>query len=299
VLEGKSVDLSTYLDLDRASACNNTPVLLLKILDPAPTEVLGDLYFELHEEKREVYIVTHVDPKAWPNGHGGIRFGMNQVLRAKTTDEQFRSDFEAAVHAYEHIRRQIDELGAQDIDTDLAEREQALRARMNQYTQMRSLAVGDVVRVPTYTPHALQHGVRVVEFQTQTYERLIISFAQKVLTQDHWDSPEAIVKMHLDPPPKEIFEDVSAGVQRIARFEDFNVWRVELSSESGTAPNEVRLPAALPYAVCMSIEGETHVGKLKLTAEQACFIPHGALSQTQICAGPQAHTTLLIAAPGL
>src|SRR6478609_9374433 len=36
---------------------------LLKILDPLPDEVFGDLYFELHEKKREVYIVTNIDKR--------------------------------------------------------------------------------------------------------------------------------------------------------------------------------------------------------------------------------------------
>ena len=43
------------------------PLVLLKILDPVAQEVVGDLYFELHEEKREVYVVTHIDPEAWPD----------------------------------------------------------------------------------------------------------------------------------------------------------------------------------------------------------------------------------------
>ena len=37
---------------------------LLKVLDPLPDEVYGDLYFEMHEQKREVYVVTHLDQTA-------------------------------------------------------------------------------------------------------------------------------------------------------------------------------------------------------------------------------------------
>ena len=306
----QKVDLSAYLDLDRSASCDHTDVLLLKILDPAPTEVLGDLYFELHEEKREVYIVTHIDPAAWPSGAGAIRFGMNQELRQTRTDPQFREDFMAVVAAYEQIRRRIDEQPANATDPELAQQEQALRADMDAFTHMRRLSVGDVVRVPTYTPHALQHGVRVVEFQTQTYERLIISFAQKVLTQDHWDSGDAITKMHLEPPPAETFEPVSHGVERVARFEDFNVWRANLEQPDGHGStqftNTLSLPSHLPYAVCMSIKGCVAVGDLTLPHEHACFVPRNAIENVEIRAtnlgadnNGAASAQLLIAAPGL
>src|SRR5690625_7657891 len=45
---------------------------------PLPVEVVGDLYFELHEEKREVYVVTSIDPQAWPEGIGAIRYGRSE-----------------------------------------------------------------------------------------------------------------------------------------------------------------------------------------------------------------------------
>src|SRR5690606_10110912 len=82
---------------------------LLKILDPLPEEVFGDLYFELHQEKREVYVVTHVDAGAWPDGCGAIRFGFNQAERQKApSDEDFRQQFLRAVADYEQVRRIID-----------------------------------------------------------------------------------------------------------------------------------------------------------------------------------------------
>ena len=73
---------------------------------------------------------------------------------------------------------------------------------MESFTRLLDLRVGDVVRVEPYYPHSLQHGVRVVELQTPTYERFIISFAQQVVTQDHWDSEHAIAHMSLDPAPE-------------------------------------------------------------------------------------------------
>ena len=43
----------------------------------AAAVITGDLYFELHEQKREVYVVTQVDERAWPDGVGYIRFGFD------------------------------------------------------------------------------------------------------------------------------------------------------------------------------------------------------------------------------
>ncbi len=280
-----NLDLSTYLALDPKALTGGTPLLLLKILDPKPDAVTGDLYFEVHEEKQEVYVVTHVDAGAWPDGRGGIRFGMCQEKRAGfANDAAFRAAYLEAVQAYEAVRRRIDD-GA----SDLVDEEIQRRADMEAFTAMRRLTLGDVVRVPTWTPHSLQHGVRVVEFQTPTYERFIISFAQKVLTQDHWDTAHAVANMHLDAPAAETFEQVAPGVERVASFSDFNVWRAQLDR------TELELPGHLPYAVCMCIDGEIALGKLRLGPEEAGFIPRAAVSLTPI----SGHGRLLIAAPDL
>lgn len=283
---GDTLPLSRYLAEDPEGTCDHQPVLLLKILDPDPEPVLGDLYFEVHEEKREVYVVTHIDPKAWPDGIGAIRFGMHQSVRAAYGDDAaFRAAYRDAVARYEQIRRQIDEAG-QSVSARV---EAEARTEMERFTATRSLRVGDVVRVPTWTPHALQHGVRVVEFQTPTYERFILSFAQRVLTQNHWDTAHAVARMILDRPLAEEFEEVAPGVQRIARFEDFNVWRVHQHPE-------LSLPRDLPYAVCMGLTGESRIGSLILYPEQAGFLPRQSISRTTIDASA---AQLLIAAPGL
>ncbi len=258
-------------------------MLLLKVLDPKAEEVLGDLYFEVHEEKREVYIVTAIHGASG----GAIRFGMDQSKRRRyASDAAFRAAYLDAVRAYESVRRRIDEQGE-----DLPAEEQALRRHMNSFTHLRTLDVGEVICVPTWTPHALQHGVRVVEFQTQTYERLIVSFAQRVQTQNHWDSERAIAGMHLDPPAAPQFEAVQTGIERVARFADFNVWRA--SAGAGT----FAMPSHLPYAVCMAIAGDAHIGPLTLAAGQACFVPRAALAglHCRVDAGAQC----LVAAPGL
>ena len=283
----QKLPISAYLNADPAGTTANQPLLLLKVLDPNPKEVVGDLYFEVHETKQEVYIVTHIDHDAWPDAVGRMRFGMSQQRRAEfPSDQAFRRAYGKAVENYEAIRRQIDEGHAEIAQAA----EQAARTEMESFTSTRDLRIGDVVQVPTWTPHSLQHGVRVVEFQTQTYERFIISFAQQVLTQDHWDSEHAIANMSIETPPAEKFEQVAPGAQRIARFEDFNVWRVDLD-----AAGLVQLPAHLPYAVCMCIEGSTSIGALELQPEQACLLPRTAIQKNAL----QGTGQTLIAAPNL
>ncbi len=281
------VPLSVYLADNPALLAKHEPVLLLKVLDPKPEPVLGDLYFEVHEEKQEVYVVTHVDPSVWPDGVGGIRLGMNQDVRKTYPDAHtFRTAYLDSVKRYEKIRRDIDERGAKVP----AEVEAAARAAMDQFAAIQPLTVGDVVKVPTWTPHSLLHGVRVVEFQTPTYERFIISFAQQVQTQNHWDSDRAIAQMHIDAPVPEVFEQVSPGIERVARFDNFNVWRVDLAI---AAP--LILPQHIPYAVCMALSDDVATADVTLRAEQASFVPHAALPKTTLAGTGK----LLIAAPRL
>ena len=261
--------LSQYLALAPRRLAGAAPLVLLKILDPRPDPVLGDLYFEVHRDKQEVYVVSHVDPAAWPDGAGRIRFGMNPELRAAYDDDgAFRQDYLAAVQAYERVRRDI------DAGIEVApETERELRAGMERFTTLRHLQVGDVVVVPTWLPHALQHGVRVVEFQTPTYERYIISFAQKVLTQDHWDSALAVERMTLEAPPAPDFARIAPAVERIVSFDDFKVWRVTL------APGErFELPGHPAYILCMPVQGSLRIGALALAAEQAAFVPGSTLA---------------------
>ncbi|NKC00746.1 MAG: hypothetical protein GKR90_19935 [Pseudomonadales bacterium] len=281
------IPLSDYL-----SGIGLPEVLLLKVLDPSPVSVVGDLYFEVHEKKREVYVVTHIDPIAWPDGKGQIRFGMNQEHRsAYENDDDFRVAYLQAVRAYEGVRRSIDETKDTQQDgprSQLIEKEQIARKEMDNYTAIESLAVGDVVSVPTWTPHALQHGVRVVEFQTPVYERLIVSFAQKVLTQGHWDTKQAVERMTMEAPTTPVFEPVSDGVERIARFDDFNVWRIDRLN-----PHPVELPRDLPYAVVMNLSGSLNIKDLQLGPEEAALVPVSALHH------PIQGQRFLIAAPGL
>ncbi|WP_019530292.1 hypothetical protein [Dasania marina] len=253
------------------------PLILLKILDPAPQPVTGDLYFELHEEKREVYVVTAVEKTAWPDGVGTIRFGFNADKLAEYKNESsFKQAFSQAVKAYEQVRRQLDAQPKLNTADGLYTQEKELRAAMENFTEFLPLQVGDVVKVPCLTPHALQHGVRTVEFQTPVYERLIVSFAQKVLTQDHWDTDKAIELMSLQADLNNDFEQLAASdesavgvkIERIVDFADFEVRRYSLP-----AGQQIQLQAADDYALLMAIKGEVRVNEQILNAEQAVFLP--------------------------
>jgi len=231
---------------------------LLKILDPAPEPIRGDLYFEVHRHKREVYVVSRVDPLAWSEGTGAIRYGICQTKRrAFDSDDALRSAFVSAVRAYERVRRQID--GGDTVDADgtiLSDRERLLREQMDAFSTLVPLRAGDVVQVPPGVPHALQHGVQVVEFQTPVYERLILSFAQRVLTQAHWDTEAGARLMSVAPPPaigRAVAGPGSGRCQVVADFGDFRLFRIHVS-----ARDPVKAPPCT-YALLIVLSGTVRI----------------------------------------
>lgn len=289
---GRDVPLPWLLSALPDALCHGREreLMLLKILAPRSEEVFGDLYFELHEEKREVYVVTAVDRSAWPDGVGAIRYGFDPDVRQQyPDDDSFRRAFHQAVADYECVRREIDtllderaehsgeadhEAWLADLPPSLIEAEQKRRAAMNRFTALKPLRVGDVVKVPTLTPHSLQHGVRTVEFQTPVYERLIVAFAQKVLTQAHWDTEEAVALMQLDTPPQppsELLLDTGGvRVERIVDFPDFEVRRLVVQAGA-----EFDLPSPDDYALLIVVQGLLALGDCGLAAEQAVLLPRG------------------------
>lgn len=262
---------------NRLTCFRHRELILLKILDPLAEAVKGDLYFELHQKKREVYVVTAIDEKAWPDGVGGIRFGFDPDVVGQYPDEQsFRQSYLSAVKQYEIVRREIDALserGINSLPAGLLARESVLRSNIEAYTQLKPLSVGDVVQVPCFTPHSLLHGVRTVEFQTPVYERLILSFAQQVLTQSHWDTEQAIGKMTVSQPPVPIFEilDNTGGVlvERIVDFEDFEVRRIKLPPGA-----DFQLALEADYGLLMPVSGRLDLAGVMIEAEQAVLLPN-------------------------
>lgn len=272
--------------------------ILLKILDPLPEPVFGDLYFELHREKQEVYVVTAVDRSAWPDGEGAIRFGFDNAKRREYADDKtFVNAYLSAVRAYrtlrQHIDEQIDAMRARDgvdlnepvsvatlrrwlgeIKPQLRANEAALRTQMESFTALKPLRVGDVVKVPCLLPHSLQHGVRTVEFQTPVYERLILSFAQKVLTQTHWDTEEAATVLQLDPKPAAVFPVMATGAgwieEQIVIFDDFEVRRLTLAPMA-----ELPLTLQRSYGLGMAIGCGLSLADQHLKPDTALLLPGG------------------------
>jgi len=281
--------LQAVMPDDSLGACGE-PLVLLKVLDPVSREVTGDLYFELHEEKREVYVVTHVDCNAWPDGIGYIRFGFSpSAVAAAGSEAAFRAAYLDAVKTYEQIRREID-AAPEAAGPDLIRREARLRREMEAYTHLHPLQVGDVVAVPLLMPHSLQHGVRTIEFQTPVYERKILSFAQKVLTQGHWDTGEAVEQMRLFPPEQQPFELlVEAGgvrVERIVDFPDFEVRRIHIAADSA-----FDISVGETYGLVMLVQGQLSLEGRRFRSEQAFLIPG---NQSLTLSPPEGVQTLVL-----
>ena len=291
-----TLTLSAYLALAPARTVRRAPPLLLKILDPNPSPETGCLYFETHNTKHEVYVVTHIDPGAWPNGEGAIRLGMDQSRRKSYSDDQeFRSAYLQAVQQYEEVRRKI------DAGESLHNEEQARRANMEAFTALQPLLVGDVVQVTPNVPHSLQNGVRVFEFQTPTYERNIISFNQRVLTQDHWDSKYAVANMSLDRPASPAIEVLKKTqhelIERIVDFEDFEVVRITLAST-----HSIDADLTNGYVMLAMLEGELSIEcsaasvNLAANAEQRAALVPASAKQARFTASANG-ATLIIARP--
>lgn len=292
---------------------------LLKILDPLPEPVFGDLYFELHEEKQEVYVVTNVSPAAWPDQRGKIRIGFDQSLRAEfESDELFVEAFTRTVKQYESIRRKIDEQldlrrrrdgiglnhpvpAAQTkrwlatVDEQLLDEEKDLRAQLDSFKGSLDLCVGDVLKVPCFTPHSLMHGVRTIEFQTPVYERKILAFAQKVLTQNQWDTDAAVDCMKLDDhqlqPLAQISKTKTELVEEVVDFSDFTVLRITL------APNgQFELPLNYDYALAIGVKGGTNIANCDLAPEQAVLLPR-SITGCEITNSGDEESVLLVSLP--
>lgn len=307
IAQGFSTPLPWVLALlpNYLAANHHKKIVLLKTLDPLPEEVYGDLYFELHEEKQEVYIVTHIASQAWSNNTGAIRLGFDQKKRSEyKSDEEFKAAYLNAVNDYEKVRRTIDDLydgerikhniplafpvdaktlaaWAKTIPHELIEREERARHYKNSFSAIHPLHVGDIVKVPCYVPHALQHGVRVIEFQTPVYERKILSFAQKVLTQDHWDTQGALEIAKLAAPEQTklnvLSEDDEVLVEEVAQFDNFRVIRINLTTDQ-----KYDLESLDSYGLLMPVSNACSVSientEFTLAAEAAMFLPYSLLA---------------------
>lgn len=279
---------------------NANEPLLLKILDPLPDPGYGDLYFELHREKREVYVVTHLDGVAWPDGIGQIRYGFNQGKVSQFTDiDSFKSAYLRSAETYQSTRNEIDslldehklELGLVTSDPvspdlmmqwqaalpgELTQCEEEHKQDMYSYTQLRDLKVGDVIRVDPHQPHSLQHGVRVIEFQTPHYERMILSFTQKVLTQNQWDTESALVDAITDikeETPLDVIDNSDEyKVESVAAFPEFSVYRITVRAHT-TYQRWIER-----YCLVIGVTGNAKISGKTIKPEQGYLLPASASS---------------------
>ncbi len=305
-----------------------TAPILLKILDPHPLENLGDLYFEIHTKKVEVYVVTGLDAAAWPEGVGQIRYGFNQaLLQSYSSQANFLQDYLTSVEAYRKVRYQIDALlddikrkAGKDPNQAISPETQAQwhtqlpkpllveegrrREAMYAYTAVHDVAVGDVIQVQPFTPHSLQHGVRVIEFQTPHYERFILSFGQKVLTQPDWDTQEALPLATTDKTEPGSVKEMSPGIDQIADFDQFQVLRLRI------ADGDSKMLHCKGYALAIGILGEVDINRAvaekqaqkragrdaRVLPEEAVYIP-AAREQLQFTNVGSEPASILVAFP--
>lgn len=283
-----TLPLLSYLSLAPQRLCGSQPPVLLKELTSRPEPVTGELYFEIHEHKQEVYVVNEVDEHVYPDGVGAIRFGMNQTLRtAYESDDAFRLAFLNAVASYELE-------GQNQSETSVSgQHSSTTRNQMLSFINLAALRRGDVIVVPNGVPHSLQPGLRVLEFQTPSYERQIIYASQPVLTQAGWDSAGAIAQMSLEPPAAPLPATHPDPV--LASFETFGVHKIRTSGNAHQP-----LPTSLPYAVCIAQGGNITIrcarGTLPLAQGEAAFIPGSAQRVTFSAENP---AELLLSGPGL
>ena len=107
-----------HLNIFKKQVLANHPesLILLKTLNPVSKDVIGDLYYEMHEKKWEVYVVTEIDQTAWPLGTAFIKAGLHpekiknyQEIHGSKWVEVLLKNFREAIGEYEKIRRQIDD----------------------------------------------------------------------------------------------------------------------------------------------------------------------------------------------
>ena len=218
----------------------STALILLKMLNPVAEVVVGDLYYEMHEEKWEVYVVTEIDKTAWPSGIGIIKAGLHpdkiaeyQKKYGEKWSDFLLKNFKQAIAEYEMLRRQIDE-STESISTELTEQELSLREKAVAFVGDCSVRVGDIVSFPVFHLHSLQHGIKVIEFQTPHYERLIVMFSQKVLTQKHWDTADALSKILPEiyelPELERLHKSAGILAERFVDFPQFTADRISLDT---------------------------------------------------------------------
>ena len=258
--------LSLYLTLS-PKIPRNTPIILIKQLNPRSEPLIGDLYLEAHHTKHEVYFVTRVDRAAWPLGKAKIRLGVNQKIRSEyNSDRDFRQAYLESIQEYQLA------LSLEENTKESVQDKNRLRQKMNTFTNMVSISEGAIIDVPPLIPHSLQHGVQVLELQTPSYERMIISASQPLATQEAWDSEKAIDEINLSSAT--IYKQTRSekGFIPVASPKGFGAWKIPIE------PGDTHLfEADLAYGICVTMDGSSIIEGLPQKKNEACFVPSSSL----------------------
>ncbi len=197
-----AVPLSQYL----VAHGRTVPIILLKALQPAT----GNLYLEVHETKSEVYVVDAVDAGQWPDG-GRMLLGANPAKRRALGDGRFRAALRAMAQAAE--------VGSVEL------------CAVEEFMRPVELRIGDVATIAPRVPHSLLRGVDVIEFQTPVFERKILASSQPVVTQDGWDSADAVAIMDIAQQPT-VLAAGNEAVEVVATTPEFTLTRYRLRADS-------------------------------------------------------------------
>ena len=183
-------------------------------------------------------------------------------------------------HSNNHIIL-IDD-STEKISTELSTQEMSLRNKAADFVGDYPVKVGDIVSFPVLQIHSLRHGIKVIEFQTPHYERLIVMSAQKVLTQKHWDTGNALSKIlpevYQKPELKKLHKSAGILVERFVDFPQFTADRISLDNEQTL---DVQLGGQ--YQLLINVSGQAAVfpengQAVFLNPEEALFLPVGMVS---------------------
>ncbi len=134
----------------------------------------------------------------------------------------------------------------------------------------------------------------MIEFQTPHYERYILSFAQKVVTQTYWDTEKALDHVKLEEPGNVEIERSNANSTNvksvIADFEEFTATRILLKPgmnwtlDFGT------------YCLVIGVQGTVTIGNRPMQPEDGYYIAEPS-QPVSICNSSSVTATFLIAMP--
>jgi mannose-6-phosphate isomerase class I len=224
-----------------------------------------------------------------------MKYGVSQEQRSQfASDDEFKERFKSLCLEYENCRKEIDNYLESVVSQDLnsatnpskasredaiprewREKEAKLESEINRFVGWLDLRQGDVVKVQRRVPHSLQYGITVVEFQTPVYERLIVTFNQKVLTQSHWDVSKAFEIMEINHPLSQnllcLEDNDQILMEQVVDFKDFEVLRITQRAETFKL-DLGKFGHSIIFALKSNI---TVIGDevVALASGEACFIP--------------------------